>query len=117
MVWTSTARRSRRGAGCYCTGVASKFEDLWRELNVQYDWSVRTTSARHKEIVREFMKRVWESGDIYRSEYEGLYRNGCEEYKDQKDLVEGVCPLHPEKCEEREEEDYFFCIEQVSNPA
>ncbi len=43
---------------------SSKFEDLWRELNVQYDWSERTTSPRHKEIVREFMERVWEVGTL-----------------------------------------------------
>ena len=54
---------------------------------------------------------MWQKGDIYKSEYEGLYCTGCEEYKDKKELMEtDVCPLHRTKCEQRKEENYFFAL-------
>lgn len=95
----------------FCASVASEFEALWELLDIRFDRFVRTTSPVHRQIVREFMERVWENGDIYKSKYEGLYCTGCEEYKDEKDLKDGdVCPTHIRKCEERKEENYFFAL-------
>ena len=95
----------------FCEEMTGKFVDLWDQLDVKYDKFVRTTSVRHKKIVREFMERVWNNGDIYKSQYEGLYCTDCEEYKDEKDLQDGnMCPIHLRKCELRKEENYFFAL-------
>lgn len=95
----------------FCDGVAGQFEDLWDKLAIRYDRFVRTSSPRHAVVVKQFMERVWANGDIYKSVYEGLYCTGCEEYKDEKDLLEGhVCPSHQKPCSNRKEENYFFAL-------
>lgn len=95
----------------FCDTVTEKFEDLWRKLSIRYDRFIRTTSPRHATVVKEFMERVWDNGDIYKSVYEGLYCTGCEEYKDEKDLAKGdVCVLHQKPCTKRNEENYFFAL-------
>lgn len=49
---------------------------------------MRTTSARHKRFVQEILQRVYDAGDIYFAEYEGLYSVGAERYVTEKELVE-----------------------------
>lgn len=95
----------------FCDGVADSFVALWDKLDIRYDRFVRTTDPRHTAVVKQFIERVWENGDIYRSFFEGLYCTGCEEYKDKKDLLEGhVCPTHLKVCDNRKEENYFFAL-------
>lgn len=95
----------------FCDTVTEQFEHLWRKLSIRYDRFIRTTSPRHATVVKEFMERVWDNGDIYKSIYEGLYCTGCEEYKDEKDLTKGdVCALHQKPCTKRKEENYFFAL-------
>lgn len=100
----------------FCDTVASQFEELWEKLAIQHDRFVRTTDPHHVQVVKQFMERVWDNGDIYKSNYEGLYCTGCEEYKDQKDLLEGnVCPSHQTKCQNRKEENYFFALSKYQD--
>lgn len=95
----------------FCDDIATEFDQLWQQLSIQHDRFVRTSSPRHAAVVRQFMERVWDNGDIYKSVYEGLYCTGCEEYKDEKDLLEGgVCPSHLKPCSDRKEENYFFAL-------
>lgn len=95
----------------FCDETVGEFEALWKSLNIRYDRFIRTTSQRHASIVREFMERVWNNGDIYKDVYQGMYCTGCEEYKDTKDLVSGeLCPTHMKSCELRNEENYFFAL-------
>lgn len=95
----------------FCDSNASQFDALWNLLDIDYDHFVRTTSAHHARVVTQFMQRVWDSGDIYKSVYEGLYCSACEEYKDEKDLLENnVCPTHLKSCSHRNEENYFFAL-------
>ncbi|MGD0523395.1 MAG: methionine--tRNA ligase, partial [Candidatus Microgenomates bacterium] len=65
-----------------------------------------------KEVIKtvaEFYLKVKASGDIYKGKYKGLYCVGCESFKNSSDLVDGKCPLHPNKEPEKiEEENYFF---------
>lgn len=53
--------------------LAPRFINLWEKLNIQYDDFVRTTQDRHKKVVQEVLQKVYQNGDIYISEYEGLY--------------------------------------------
>lgn len=94
----------------HCDRVAAEFEALWQKLNIQYDRFSRTTSSSHAAIVKEFFGRVWEKGDIYLGEQKGWYCVSCEEFKEERDLLEGNrCPLHPNKeAEWRDEQNYFF---------
>jgi len=93
----------------FVDSVAKEFEKAWKLLNVSNDIFIRTTDPRHKKNVEEFINKVYQKGDIYKSEYEGYYCIGCEEFKVERDLIEGHCPVHrPEQTVFQREENYFF---------
>lgn len=100
----------------FCDGVAEKFKELWQLLDVEYHHFVRTTDKQHMAVVADFMKRIWDNGDIYKSHYEGIYCTGCEEYKDTKELLPGnVCPNHQKPCKSRKEDNYFFALSKYQD--
>jgi len=94
----------------YCDRISSSFVSLWELLNIQYDRFSRTTATKHEAIVKEFFGRVWDAGDIYSDRQQGWYCVSCEEFKEERELLEGnYCPLHPNKqVEWRDEQNYFF---------
>lgn len=86
---------------------AESFKALAQSLDLSFDQFIRTTEARHFEGA----KKMWEAfnpADIYKKKYKGLYCVGCEEFKSEKDLVDGKCPDHQKEPEVVEEENYFF---------
>jgi methionyl-tRNA synthetase len=91
--------RSAAGQGLsaieYCDRMEAEFTRTWRYLHVSYDDFIRTTEARHKAGVNEIVTRIHQAGDIYEGSYEGWYCEGCEAFKQEKDLKTGRCPLHP----------------------
>ncbi len=84
------------------------FIELCKKLEINYNDFIRTTAKEHAIIVKEIIKKIIDKGDIYKSNYEGLYCTGCEEYKAENDLVNGKCPEHNKEPEFRKEEAYFF---------
>src|SRR5258708_21762039 len=89
----------------------------WRRLDVSCDDFIRTTAARHKAGVTEFVKRLHDAGEIYDGVYEGWYCVSCEEFKQEKDLVNGNCPLHPTLTPEWiREKNYFFRLSKYQQP-
>lgn len=94
----------------HCDLISKEFESLWQQLNIEVDSFIRTTDPRHEAIVKEFFQRVWERGDIYLGRQQGWYCVSCEEFKEERDLLEdNRCPLHPNKSVEwRDEQNYFF---------
>jgi methionyl-tRNA synthetase len=78
----------------YCDQMEKAFRDAWDLLDVSYDDFIRTTQPRHKAAVQEFVRRIAAKGDVYEGFYEGWYCVGCEAFKQEKDLVDGKCPLH-----------------------
>jgi methionyl-tRNA synthetase len=105
-----TAESLGRSPQEHCDLVAAGFDALWQKLNIQYDRFSRTTSDRHEAIVKQFFHRVWEKGDIYLGQQKGWYCVSCEEFKEERDLLENHrCPLHPNReVEWRDEQNYFF---------
>jgi len=97
----------------HCDLISNEFIELWKLLNISKEnfKFIRTTSDHHQKIVKEFFTRVWNNGDIYKSEYNGIYCTGCEEYKDKTELISNdLCPIHQKQCIERTEENYFFAL-------
>ena len=92
--------------------LSEKYLDLWKKLQIKNDDFIRTTSERHKKGVLEFIKKLYESGDIYQDDYEGLYCIGCENFILEKDLVNGLCPDHLQKPETIKEKNYFFNLKK-----
>jgi len=93
----------------FVDGVAEKYQEIWKTLNISNTIFMRTTNPKHKEIVSEYINKVYEQGDIYKDEYAGYYCIGCEEFKKEKDLIEGHCGIHrPDQTVFQREENYFF---------
>ena len=74
--------------------MAVEFLDVWRRLDLSFDDFIRTTEPRHRAGVQELIRRITAAGDIYEGHYEGWYCVSCEAFKQEKDLVEGLCPIH-----------------------
>ncbi|KAF2296034.1 hypothetical protein GH714_035775 [Hevea brasiliensis] len=95
----------------HCDVVSQAYKKLWKDLEIAYDKFIRTTDPKHEAIVKEFYSRVLANGDIYRADYEGLYCVNCEEYKDEKELLDNnCCPMHLKPCIQRKEDNYFFAL-------
>ena len=92
----------------YADRISAQFRTLWPELAVTNDYFIRTTDTNHVETVRRILRKVYDTGDIYFSEYEGLYCLGCERFYMEKELIDGKCPQHETIPELRKESNYFF---------
>ncbi len=105
-----TAESLGRSPKEHCDLIVEGFQQLWSTLDIHYDRFIRTTDDRHAAIVKEFFGRVWNNGDIYLSRQQGWYCVSCEEFKEERELLEEHrCAIHPSKAAEwRDEENYFF---------
>jgi methionyl-tRNA synthetase len=105
-----TAKALGRSPQQHCDEIAKGFASLWQRLNIQVDRFIRTTSPEHEAIVKEFFQRVWERGDIYLGRQQGWYCVSCEEFKEERELLDGHrCSIHTNKpAEWRDEQNYFF---------
>ncbi|MCJ7595045.1 MAG: methionine--tRNA ligase [Desulfobacterales bacterium] len=92
----------------YVERMSALFRDLWPKLNITNDDFIRTTDPAHKEVVSKILERVREKGDIYFSDYEGLYCFGCERFYTERELVDGKCPDHRTEPSVISESNYFF---------
>jgi methionyl-tRNA synthetase len=99
----------------YCNRMEVEFRDVWKRLNLSFDDFIRTTEPRHRLAVQEMVRRSYEAGDIYEGEYEGWYCVSCEAFKQEKDLVNGLCPIHQRPAEWIKERNYFFRLSQYAN--
>jgi methionyl-tRNA synthetase len=94
----------------YCDDMARQFKEIWRALEISFDDFIQTSEPRHHEGCRKFIQKVYDNGWIYKGAYEGLYCEGCEAFKTERDLDEkGRCPNHPQTpLIRRSEPCYFF---------
>jgi methionyl-tRNA synthetase len=88
------------------------FQPTYQRLLISYDDYIRTTSERHKRYVQEILRKVYEAGDIYYAEYEGLYSVGAERFVTERELVNGILPGDSEPPVLRKEANYFFRMEK-----
>ena len=92
----------------YCDRMEQVFRDVWGRLSISFDDFIRTTEPRHKASVQRLVEACRESGDVYEGVYEGWYCVSCEAFKQEKDLVDGACPIHLTKPDWIREKNYFF---------
>jgi len=92
----------------YLDTMARTWQKTFAELQFTNDDFIRTTEKRHLVGVNKFWQVVSEKGDIYEGEYEGLYCTGCEGFKSESDLVDGLCPMHKKAPDKIKEKNYFF---------
>ena len=92
----------------FVDGVAGEIKRIWDVMNTSYDKFVRTTDPEHKKTVQKIFKKLYDQGDIYKSEYEGMYCTPCESFWTESQLVDGKCPDCGRPCKPAKEEAYFF---------
>jgi methionyl-tRNA synthetase len=102
------AKKENRSPREYVDHISSLFKSLWPELNISNDDFIRTTDPAHMAVVQMILQRIYDAGDIYFSEYEGLYCFGCERFYNERELVDGCCPDHQTPPETIKESNYFF---------
>jgi methionyl-tRNA synthetase len=101
----------------YVDMYAEKFRGLKDILGIKDDINfIRTTDEHHVKAAQEMWKRVKENGYIYKKQYQTKYCVGCELEKTDSELVEGKCPIHPNKeIELIDEENYFFAFSKLED--
>ena len=96
----------------FVDNIVAQTKDLWKLMDIEYDDFIRTTDDRHIKIVQKIFKKFYDQGDIYKSEYEGMYCTPCESFWTESQLVEKdgvkVCPDCGRPVEKAHEESYFF---------
>ncbi len=92
----------------YVDKVAGEIRGICDTLNTTYDKFIRTTDDYHEKIVQKIFKKLYEQGDIYKSEYEGLYCTPCESFWTESQLVDGKCPDCGREVKKAKEEAYFL---------
>ena len=92
----------------FCDRMETVFRDVWQRLDISFDDFIRTTEPRHRAGVTALVSRLIETGDVYEGYYEGWYCVSCEAFKQEKDLVEGNCPVHQRPPQWIREKNHFF---------
>lgn len=92
----------------YIDKIVGELKDLWKLLDISYDKFIRTTDEYHEKAVQKIFNKLYEQGDIYKSEYEGWYCTPCEAFWTKSQLVDGKCPDCGRPVELMKEESYFF---------
>ena len=92
----------------YVDKVAGEIRDICDLLNTTYDKFIRTTDDYHEKAVQHIFKKLYDQGDIYKGEYEGLYCTPCESFWTESQLVDGKCPDCGREVKPAKEEAYFL---------
>ena len=88
----------------HCDALAPRFSELWKKLGINYDDFVRTTQPRHTRVVQEVLQKVYDAGDIYIDEYEGLYSVAEERFITETEMATGAF----RDVKTLKEKNYFF---------
>ena len=136
IVLTDAIARMKRMEGCdvfFCTGtdehgqkieeiakdagitpkehvdkISGEVRRIWDTMNTSYDYFIRTTDDYHEKAVQKIFKKLYEQGDIYKSEYSGMYCTPCESFWTESQLKDGCCPDCGRPVKPAKEEAYFF---------
>ncbi len=87
------------------------FREAFDRLNIKYDIFMRTTMPEHEASVNIFIEKLSKAGALYQDEYVGLYCRSCEDFYTEKDLIDGLCPIHKKPLEQLKEKNWFFRLE------
>ncbi|WP_427708321.1 methionine--tRNA ligase [Staphylococcus parequorum] len=109
----------------YLDEMIAGIKDLWNKLEISNDDFIRTTEARHKEVVQQIFERLLKQEDIYLGEYEGWYSVPDETYYTETQLVDpifengeivgGKSPDSGHEVELVKEESYFFNLSKYTD--
>lgn len=92
----------------FVDSVSTEIKRIWDLMDTSYDKFIRTTDADHEAQVQKIFHKLYAKGDIYKSEYEGMYCTPCESFWTTSQLADGKCPDCGREVKPAKEEAYFF---------
>lgn len=111
--------RKARDAGVtpkeYVDHIVDGIKKLWKLMDIDYTDFIRTTDERHVKSVQQIFRKLYDQGDIYKSEYEGWYCTPCESFWTELQLKDGCCPDCGRPVEKTREESYFFRLSKYQD--
>lgn len=111
-----SAKKHGIGTIEYANSISQKFQDAWREFEIDYDKFMRTTYLEHILSVQKAFEIMYDRGDIYKGEYEGRYCVSCESFFTQIQVLDGVyCPDCGKETRLVKEESYFFALSKYQD--
>ena len=99
----------------FVDNVSTEIKRIWDLMNTSYDKFIRTTDVDHEKKVQKIFKKLYEKGDIYKGEYEGLYCTPCESFWTESQLVDGKCPDCGREVKPAKEEAYFLKLSKYAD--
>lgn len=100
----------------YVDKIVAGVKELWELMDISYDRYIRTTDEIHETAVQKIFEKLYQSGDIYKSEYEGWYCTPCEAFFTELQLDENhCCPDCHRSVEKVKEESYFFKLSKYQD--
>lgn len=99
----------------YVDKIVDGIKDLWKTMEISYDDFIRTTEPRHVQRVQKIFMLLYEKGDIYKGEYEGMYCTPCESFWTDSQLEDGKCPDCGRPVQPAKEEAYFFRLSKYQD--
>lgn len=95
--------------------ASDEIRRIWDLMNCSYDKFIRTTDADHEKQVQKIFKKLYDKGDIYKANYEGMYCVPCESFWTASQLEDGKCPDCGRECEKAKEEAYFLKLSKYQD--
>lgn len=99
----------------FVDNVSDEIKRIWDLMNTSYDRFIRTTDKDHERQVQKIFKKLYDKGDIYKGEYEGMYCTPCEAFFTPSQLIDGKCPDCGRPCQPAKEEAYFFRMSKYAD--
>ena len=99
----------------YVDEIAAEIKRIWDLVGTSYDRFIRTTDEDHERVVQKMFKKLYDKGDIYKSEYEGMYCKECESFYTPSQIVDGKCPECGFPVAPAKEEAYFFKMSKYAD--
>ena len=99
----------------YVDKIVAATKDLWKLMDIEYDYFRRTTDKDHEQAIQKIFKRLYDQGDIYKGSYEGWYCTPCETFFTERQLVDKKCPDCGRGVEIVQEECYFLKLSKYAD--
>ena len=111
----TAAEKAGMGPQAYVDGIVDDIKKLWKTLDIDYDKFIRTTDKDHGKVIKKIFTKLYEKGEIYKSNYEGHYCTPCESFWSESQLVDGNCPDCGRPTHYAEEDAYFFKLSKYTD--
>ena len=111
----TAAKNAGKAPKEFVDGIVVTFKDAWRQLDISYDYFIRTSDQSHEAIVAELIKKLAASQDVYKGYYEGWYCVPDESFWTELQLVDGKCPVCEREVKRVKEETYFFRLSKYQD--